>query len=329
MRTHRLTAFIALTLASLALTAGAQTAKVYRVGFLGAADYAPGSASRNLADGIIRRLGELGYPLGTNLKTEQRGAEWHYERLPVLVAELLASKVDVIVANSYPAAAAAKRGTSTVPIVIIAAGDPVKASLVASLARPGGNITGISDVAAQLAPKRLEFLKETVPTLKRVAMLWNASDLGMTLRYEASAEAAKELGITVQSLGVREPNDFEAAFTAMTSDPPDGILMVSDALTRLNRKLVYDFAAAHRLPAIYEDTFYARDGGLMSYGPDAAESAERAASLVDRILKGTNPADLPLEQPTRIRLAINLKTAKALGLTIPISLLARADEVIE
>jgi len=318
--------------ASLALlNAGArsQTPKVYRIGFLSPADYATGSASRNFADGVTRQLGLLGYTLGKNLAVEQRGAEMHLERLPELVGYLAASKVDVIVANGYPAAIAAKVGTSTVPVVIIASGDPVSTNLVASLARPGGNLTGISDVAAQLAPKRLELLKRMVPSLKRVAMLYNAGDRGMTMRYESSAEAAKMLGVIVQPLGVRAPDDFEGAFAAMNKVMPDGLLMVSDSLTRLNRKRVYDFAAAHRLPAIYEAESYTRDGGLMSYGPDDSEAIERVASLIDRVLKGAKPADLPLEQPTRFRLVINLKTAKALGLTVPPSLLATADEVIE
>ena len=330
MRRRDLITIIGSAAALWPLSARAQEkGKVYRIGFLNGATYAPGSGPRIFADGLIGRLGSLGYTLGRNLETELRGAEMHQDRLPALLAELLGSKVDVVVTNGYPAAAVAKQGTSTVPIVISGAGDPVKTSLVASFARPGGNITGISDVAAQLAPKRLELLKETAPALRRVAMLWNASDPGMTLRYESSAEAAKELGVAVQSLGVREPNDFETAFAAMTSDPPDGILMVADALTGLYRKSVYDFALAHRLPAIYEDERFVRDGGLMSYGPDAAEVAERAANLVDRILKGARPADLPLEQPTRFRLVINLKTAKALGLAIPQSILARADEAIE
>jgi putative tryptophan/tyrosine transport system substrate-binding protein len=329
MRTHRLIAASAIALACFISAAAGQTAKVYRVGFLTSGNYAPGSVSRIFADGIIRLLGQHGYVLGTNLEMEQRGAETHYDRLPALVADLLASKVDVIVTNNYPAAAVAKQATSTVPIVISGGGDPVKTSLVASLARPGGNITGISDVAVQLAPKRLGFLKEAVPNLRRVAMLWNAGDPGMTLRYEASAEAAKGLGVNVQPLGVREPDDFEAAFAAMTRDPPDGILMVADALTFLNRKRVYDFALEHRLPAIYEGDQFVRDGGLMSYGPDPTEIADRAAYLIDRILKGANPAGLPLEQPTRFLLVINLKTAKAIGLTIPPAVLIGADEVIE
>jgi putative ABC transport system substrate-binding protein len=319
----------AASLVLLSAGASSQTAKVYHIGFLSPTDYAPGSVSRNFADGITRRLGLLGYTLGTNLAVEQRGAEMHLERLPELVAELVASKVDVIVVNGYPAAVAAKEGTSTIPIVISASGDPVSTHLVASLARPGGNVTGISDVAAQLAPKRLELLKEMVPSLQRVAMLYNAGDRGMTMRYESSAEAAKVLGVTVQSLGVHAPDDFEDAFAAMNHEMPDGLLMVSDSLTRLNRKRVYDFAAAHRLPAIYEADSYTRDGGLMFYGPDGSEAIERVASLIDRVLKGAKPADLPLEQPTRFRLVINLKTAKALGLTVPPNFLATADEVIE
>jgi putative tryptophan/tyrosine transport system substrate-binding protein len=197
------------------------------------------------------------------------------------------------------------------------------------LAHPGGHLTGISDVAEQLSPKRLEFLKEIAPGLRRVAMLWNAADLGMTLRYRASDAAAQALGVEVQPLGVREPEDFDEAFTAMERERPDGILMVSDALTTLNRQRVYDFAAAYRLPAIYEFDFLVRDGGLMAYGPDMDESFERVAGLVDRLLKGARPAALPFEDPTRFRLAINLKTAKALGLTIPGSLLALTDELIE
>jgi ABC-type uncharacterized transport system substrate-binding protein len=177
--------------------------------------------------------------------------------------------------------------------------------------------------------KNIVLLKQIAPRLRTVAMLWNADDLGMTLRYRASETGAQALGISVQALGVREPNDFEQAFAAMKSDLPDGILMVSDALTLLNRKRVFEFAAAHRLPAIYEDDRYVRDGGLMSYGPDQSESFARVAALVDRILKGAKPAELPFEQPTRFRFVLNLKTAKSLGLEVPPTLLALADEVME
>jgi len=259
---------------------------------------------------------------------ERRGAEAHTDRLPRLVGELVASKVDIIVTLGYPSAVAAKQGTS-VPVVVFGAGDPVGTGLVASLARPGGNLTGISDVSAEVTPKRMELLKQIAPRLRKVAMLWNADDLGMTLRYRASETGAQALGISVQALGVREPNDFDQAFAAMNRDVPDAILMVSDALTILNRKRVFEFAASHRLPAIYEDDRYVRDGGLMSYGPDQSESFARVAALVDRVLKGAKPAELPFEQPTRFRFVLNLKTAKALGLEVPPTLLALADEVVE
>ena len=249
-------------------------------------------------------------------------------RLPRLVEELVASKVDIIVTLGYPTALAAKQGT-ILPVVVYGAGDPVGTGLAASLARPGGNLTGISDASAEVTPKRMELLKQIAPRLRKVAMLWNADDLGMTLRYRASEAGAQALGISVQALGVREPNDFDQAFTAMDRDMPDAILMVSDALTTLNRKRVFEFAAAHRLPAIYEFDFIVRDGGLMSYGPDTDESFDRVAALVDRILKGAKPAELPFEQPTRFRFVLNLKTAKALGLEVPPTLLALADEVVE
>jgi len=280
----------------------------------------------------VARLGVLsgaqhGYTLGQNVALERRGADGHPDRLPPLVHDLVASHVEVIVTIGYPPALAAKQGTS-LPVVAINAGDPVSTGLVESLARPGGHLTGISDVSADLTPKRLELLKQLVPTLRRVAMLWNAADLGMTLRYRASEAGAQALGLSVQPLGVREPDEFEQAFAAMQRERPDAILMVTDTLTLLNRKRVFEFAAAHQLPAIYEFDSLVRDGGLMSYGPDQDESFSRVAALVDRILKGTPPADLPFEQPTRFRLVINLKTAQALGLPIPPILLFQADEVI-
>ena len=205
----------------------------------------------------------------------------------------------------------------------------VATGLVTSLARPGGNITGISDDAAMLTTKRMGLLKEIKPDLRRVAMLWNKTDHGMSMRYQASADGAKALGLIVQPLGVGEPDDFKEAFAAMDREPPDAILMVSDALTALNRKRVYEYATARRLPAIYESDNYVRDGGLMSYGADAIESYTRAASLIDRIFKGAKPADLPFEQPTRYLFVMNLKTAKSIDLAIPPTTLALADEVIE
>jgi putative ABC transport system substrate-binding protein len=262
------------------------------------------------------------------LALERRGAELHGDRLPQLVAELAASKVDVIVTLGYPPALAAKQAT-TIPVVAMDAGDPIATRLVDNLARPSGNITGISDVSAEITPKRLDLLKQCAPSLRRVAMLWNADDLGMTLRYRASEAGAQALGISVLPLGVRDPDDFDQAFAAMNRDMPDAILMVSDSLTTLNRKRVFEFAAAHRLPAMYEFDVLVHDGGLMSYGPDLDERFDRVGYLVDRILKGAKPAELPFEEPTRFKFAINLKTAKAIDLAVPPLLLAQADEVIE
>jgi putative tryptophan/tyrosine transport system substrate-binding protein len=284
--------------------------------------------SSPLGKALINGLARAGFSLNRNLVFERRAAEGRAERLTGLVAELVASKADVIVTNGFPAALAAKQGTA-LPIVAIYAGDPVGTGLVASLARPGGNMTGISDVSAEVTPKRLELLRDFVPNLRKVAVLWNADDLGMTLRYRASESVAKPLGITLQPLGVREPDDFARAFKTMDGDTPDGILMVTDALTNLNRKRVFEYAAAHKLPAIYEFEFLARDGGLMSYGPDSDESNDRVAALVGRILKGAKPAQLPFEQPTKFPFVINLKTAKSGGFEVPSALLNRADEVIE
>jgi putative tryptophan/tyrosine transport system substrate-binding protein len=274
--------------------------KVYRVGSLNSG--APVADNSPFGAALIRGLVQHGYALEKNLTFERRGAEMQLDRLPRLVNELVTSKVDVIVAFGYPSALAAKQ--TTLPVVSFTTGDPVGTGLVDSLARPGGNITGISDVSAEVTPKRLQLLKEVAPRLHLVAMLWNAADLGMTLRYRAAEAGAKAMGISVRPLSVREPNDFDQAFAAMNNDLPDAILMVSDVLTSLNRKRVFEFAAAHRLPAIYENDGYVRDGGLMSYGPDLNESLARVAALVDRILKGAKPAELPFEQPTVFRFFI-------------------------
>jgi putative ABC transport system substrate-binding protein len=259
---------------------------------------------------------------------ERRAAEGRLERLPGLVQELVASKVDVIFALGYPPTLAAKNGT-TLPVVSIGAEDPVATGLIAELARPGGNVTGVSDVASELSAKRMELLKDISPALRRVAMLWNAGDQAMTLRFQASEVAAKTMGIMVQALGVRAPDDFEHAFATMTREKPDAILMVTDSLTTLNRKRVLEFATVQRLPAIYEFDFIVREGGLMSYSMDLDEALGRVAALIARILNGAKPAELPFEQPTRFRFVLNLKTAKALELNVPPMSLARADEVIE
>jgi putative tryptophan/tyrosine transport system substrate-binding protein len=313
-----------LTLGALAQTAG----KTYRIGYLTVGSTgAPVTVAT--IDGLTRGLRDRGYSVGTNVVIETRFAEGKPERLPALAKELLDSKIDVLVTTSYPAARAAKDATTTVPIVVDGAGDPAETGLAASFSRPGGNLTGISDMASELSTKRLELLKAAVPRLQRVAMLYNAKDIGMTARYKAASAAATVLGVAVQQLGVGEPDDFDSAFAAMDRDMPDGILMVTDVLTNLNRKRVFEFAAAHRLPAIYEVSYMVREGGLMSYGAERSETAERVADMVARILKGAKPADLPFEQPTHFRFVINRKTADSLALAIPESLYERADEVIE
>ena len=301
-------------------------AKVWRVGFLsGAARTADGAPPAALR----QALQELGYVDGTSISYVGRWAGAKSDRLPGLATELVGLKVDLIVTQGGPAAEAAKAATATIPIVIVGAGDAVGIGLIASLARPGGNITGISDQATELSAKRLELLKEAVPKASRIAVLWNADDHSMTLRYREIEKASGVLGVTIQPLGVREPDDFEVAFSAMTRERPDALFLVTDALTILNRRRVLDFAAAHRVPAMYEIGLVVRDGGLMSYGPDIADSFRRAGVYADRILKGAKPGELPVEQPNRYYLLVNLKTANALGLTIPQSLLLRADEVIQ
>jgi putative tryptophan/tyrosine transport system substrate-binding protein len=234
----------------------------------------------------------------------------------------------VVVTIGYPTAVAAKE--AQLPTVLASgAGDPVATGLVQSFAYPGGHVTGISDDAAMLSTKRLGLLTELSPRLRRIAMLWNQDDLAMSLRFEASAQAAREVGVSVQSLGVREPDDFDGAFAAMDREPPDAILMVSDSLTLLNRKRVIDFASERRLPTIYETEMIVREGGLMSYGADDRESFDRAAAFVQRIFDGAKPTDLPFERPNRYLFVVNLKTARAINLTVPGTLLAFADEVIE
>lgn len=300
--------------------------RIYRVGLL--APGAPFTAQNPMVIGLTKAFAKRGYTIGGNLVLEMRAAQGKIALLPQLVDELNAAKIDVLLTTGYPTALAAKEH-SKAPVVVFNSGDPVATHLVASLARPGGNVTGLSEIATELSAKRLQLLKETAPSVRKVAMLWNADDLGMTLRYEAAEAAAKALNLTVQPLGVREPDDFNSAFTAMDRETPDGILMVTDSLTLLNRKRVFNYATAHKLPTIYEFDFLVHDGGLMSYGPDGEEILDRVAGLADRILKGAKPADLPLEEPTRFVLAINQKTAAAIGLIIPPSILARADDVIE
>jgi putative tryptophan/tyrosine transport system substrate-binding protein len=308
------------------LTAHAQTSKIYHLGSISTG--APLLESSPFGKALIDDLTKLGYTLRQSLTYDPLGSNGDNAKVPSLVQQLKTQNVQVFVGVGYAAAVAAKAlGMNCV--VAWGVGDPVATGLIDGLARPGGNITGISDNATTLTSKRLALLKQMSPTFRRVAILWNKDDLAMSLRYEESAKVAQSLGVTVQPLGVAEPSDFDEAFAAMNSEPPDAIMMVADSLTSLNRKLVFDFASERRLPAIYEYDFFVRSGGLMSYGPDLMESLERTAALVDRIFKGARPADLPFEQPIHYPFVINLKTAKTIGLTVPPTLLALADEVIE
>ena len=303
-----------------------QQGKIWRIGFLQGGNRPPNGL---LPAAFREGLAALGYVEGASVAYEGRWADAKFERLPALAAELVQSRVDAILVTGWPAAQAVKRATSAIPIVTLAAGDAIESGLAASLSRPGGNLTGMSDAEAELSAKRLQLLKETVPKASRIAVMWNQDDLGMTLRYRKIDAAARSLAVNVQALGVREPDDFGVAFSAMTRERPDALFLVTDALTSLNRKRVIEFTATHRIPAMYEFSSYVDDGGLMSYGSNIEDSFRRAAYFVDRILKGVKPADLPMEQPTRYYLVVNLKTAKTLGLTIPQSVLLRADRVIE
>jgi ABC-type uncharacterized transport system substrate-binding protein len=297
-------------------------AKVARIGYLAQIARPP------LIEAFRQELREFGYREGQNLAIEFRDAEGQPDRLPALAAELVQLHVDVLVAFPTNAVRAAKHATTVIPIVIAGADDPVRTGLVASLARPGGNITGVSNFGPDLSGKRLELLKEAVPALSRIAVLWNAADSGMTLRFEQMQVAALALGGTVYPLGVHNATQVDSALTAMTQERPDALFVVTDVLTARHNGRIVEFAAKNQLPTIFEYREPVVAGGLIAYGPSQADLHRRAAYYVDRILKGAKPADLPVEQPMRIELVINLKTAEALGLTIPPTLLFQADEVI-
>lgn len=306
--------------------AAQQSTKVWRIGFLAKGPRPPDGAP---PAPLRKALQALGHAEGKDVIFEGRWAEVRSERLPGLAGELVALKVDLIFCLGSEPAAAARQWTSTIPIVVVNAGDVVETGLIASLARPGGNVTGVNDQSALLSAKRLELLKELVPAATRIAVLWNANDRAMTLRYREIERAAQALRVRIEPLGVNEPDDFDMALTAMDRARPDALMMVTDALTVLNRQRVLDYAAKHRIPAMYEYSSLVQAGGLMSYGGDMAENFRLAAEYVSKIIKGAKPGDLPVEQPNRYFLAINLTTAKALGLAIPQSLQLRADEVIQ
>jgi putative ABC transport system substrate-binding protein len=318
---------VLLALLVVPLAAQAQpVGKVYRIGSILTTAPNDGGHLFKLDEG----LRELGYVEGRNVVFERRFAEGRQERLPALAAELVQLKVDVIVTGSNPAIAAVKQVTATIPVVMAVSRDPVGAGFIASLARPGGNITGLAnDATPEIIGKNLELLKEAAPRVSRVAFLWNPVPPGAGTTKNAVESAARRLGLTLQSVEVRGPNEFESAFAAMVRERANGVVVATDPVLVGPRSRVVDLAARSRLPAVYGLREFAEAGGLMSYGPNIADQFRRAAIYVDKVLKGAKPADLPVEQPTKFELVINLKTAKALGLTIPPSLLLRADQVIE
>ncbi len=303
-------------------TEGQLAGKLYRIGALS------GTSETPVWEGLWQGLRELGWIEGQNLVVERRFAEGRFDRLPDLAAELVRLKVDVIVAGTNRAAFPAKHATSTIPIVGVAVHDAVGTGLVASLARPGGNITGVESMAPELDAKRLELLREISPKISSVAILYNPGDPAMQLHRRYTEAAAKTLSITVRTLEVREPQDFDGVFALLAKERPDALLVFTDPFIFRHRKPIVEFTFKNRLPAVYEFKEFVDLGGLTAYGPSLKGMGHRAATLVDKILKGAKPGDLPVEQPTKFDLVINLGTAKALGLTIPPSVLARADEVI-
>ena len=305
-----------------------QPAKIARIGFLHSA------SSEGVGDVHLRAfrdgLRELGYVEGKNLQLELRWGEGKLERLPALAAELVVAKVDIIVAVTSPSVAAARQATRTIPIVMPLSSDPVGNGLVASLAHPGGNITGLSQMAPELGEKRIQLLKEMFPKVSHaMAVLWNPAYIGMRARFEQAQVAAPAVGLTVRSLEVRDIRELDAAFQAILREHPEALLLLVDPFTISQRRRIVEFAAEQRLPAIYESGDFVEVGGLISYGPNISDQFRRAAAYVDKILRGAKPADLPIEQPTKFELEINMSAAKALGIKFPDSILLRADKVIE
>jgi len=324
MRRIGLALAFALTLLAPLVVEAQQAAKVPRIGYLVLSPLVdPPSAERQA---FLTGLRELGYVIGQNIAIEYRSAAWNRELLPDLAVELVDLKVDVIMATPGTVDAA-RQATRTIPIVITNGVDPVTSGLVTSLARPGGNITGTTFEPAEMASKRLAVLKEALPKLARLAVLWNPSNEGAPLEWQETQAAARVLNVALQSLEVRDPKDFPAAFSAMKRKRPDAVVTFASAITSAYRPIIVEFATKQRLPTMFGLRADVEAGGLMSYSPSAADSFRRGAYYIDRILKGAKPGDLPMEQPTKFELVINLKTAKALGLTIPQSILVRADEI--
>ncbi len=302
-----------------------QKGKIWRIGVLELASPALNAAN---FDAFRQGLRELGYIEGQNFAIEYRSADGRQERFPDLATELVRLKVDLILTRGAPASLAAKNATKSIPVVIAATGDPVGSGILASLARPGGNVTGLSAFNVELYSKRIELLKELVPSLARIAGVFNMGNPVVPIQWKEVERGARALGVQLQLLDVRNPEDLGRAFDAATRQRADALVVAVETLTLSNRKLIVDLAAKHRLPAIYGSDEFVRAGGLITYTVSFSHLYYRAATYVDKILKGAKPGDLPVEQPTKFELIINMKTANALGLRIPQSVLARADEVI-
>ncbi len=301
--------------------------KVQRIGYLLGTS---STVSPRPVEAFRQGLRGLGWVEGQNIVIEYRSAEGRYDRLPDLAADLVRLKVDIIAAAGTAATTAAKNATRAIPIVMIGVGDPVGLELIASLARPGGNVTGLTfSVGMETAGKGLELLKEALPKVRRVAVLTNPANPGQPLALKNVKAAARSLGMQLQLLEARGPDEFDGTFAAMAKERVGALLVVSEAMFNIHRVRLADLAARNKLPSMHGFREDAEAGGLMSYGPDLADLFRRSATYVDKILKGAKPGDLPVEQPTKFELVINLKTAKALGLTIPASVLSRADQVIE
>jgi len=303
-----------------------QAKKVSRIGYL--SPLSPSSDSSR-TEAFRQGLRELGYVEGQNIAVEYRYAEGELNRFPGLADELVQLQVDLIVASSTPGVLAVKKATKTIPIVMTNVADPVGQGMIASLARPGGNITGLTGVARDLSGKRLELLKETVPKLSRVGVLWDPGSQGTTTLFKETEAAARAMKVQLQSLEVRSPEHFERAFKAATAGQAHGLVVLQSPFTATHRARIVELATKNRLPTMFGEGVHVESGGLMSYAPSYNDLFRRAATFVDKILKGTKPADLPVEQPTKFELVISLKTAKQIGLTIPPNLLARADKVIK
>ena len=300
--------------------------KIPRIGFMGNSTAA---LETNLVDAFRAGLRELGYEEGRNIAIEYRWAEGNYDRFPMLAAELIATKVDAIVTAGTPAALAVKSATTTVPLVMVAVGDPIGTGLVSSLARPGGNLTGLSSIAPDLEGKRLQLLREVVPALSHVAMFVNSLNPFHVSSMKQARAAAQAMGIKLQLHDIRKSEDLDDAFAAIRKERPDALLILADRVFLHNRQRMMDFINELRLPNVNAYKELVEAGGLMSYGPSYEDMHKRAAIYVDKILKGTKPADLPIEQPSKFTFIVNLKAAKALGVTVPSQLLGLADQLIE